>query len=182
MHDFEEKPLKESRVWQGRLLDVWQDEVLLPNGKTATREYIRHPGAVVIFATTELGEILIERQFRYPARQSFWELPAGKLEKNEDPLKAAQRELLEETGYASENWQHIGKIHIATGYSDEIIHVFTAQNVKAIANQNLDENEFLSIHLLSPAELFNLIQTNKITDSKTLAALAIVGFFNHLPR
>lgn len=182
MHDFEEKPLKESRVWQGRLLDVWQDEVLLPNGKTATREYIRHPGAVVIFATTEQGEILMERQFRYPARQSFWELPAGKLEKNEDPLKAAQRELLEETGFATKTWAKAGEIHTAIGYSDELIHVFTAQNVKAIANQNLDENEFLSIHLLSSAELFNLIQTNKITDSKTLAALAIVGFFKHFPR
>lgn len=176
MHDFEEKPLKESRIWQGRLLDVWQDEVLLPNGKTATREYIRHPGAVVIFATTEQGEILMERQFRYPARQSFWELPAGKLEKNEDPLKAAQRELLEETGFASENWQHIGKIHIAIGYSDEIIHVFTAQNAHKIAPQHLDENEFLNVHLLSKPQLKEWIQIGKITDSKTLSVWALLDF------
>lgn len=182
MRDFKEQTLCENHIWQGRLLDVWQDEVKLPNGKSATREYIRHPGAVVIFATTSSGEVLMERQFRYPAQQTFWELPAGKLEKNEDPLKAAQRELLEETGFATKMWEKIGHIHTAIGYSNEIIHIFTAQNVEAIANQNLDENEFLSVHLMSATELLSLIQNGQITDSKTLAALAVVGFFSNFPR
>ena len=180
--DLTEKTLAEKRVWQGRLLDVWQDSVELPNGKTATREYIRHPGAVVVFATTAGGEILMEQQFRYPARQVFWELPAGKLEKGEDILKAAQRELLEETGFASNQWHKAGIIHTAIGYSNEVIHVFTARHAAPISAQNLDDNEFLFLHPLKPAALLDLIQNGKITDSKTLAALAIVGFFSDFPR
>ncbi len=172
-----EHTLEEKSIWQGALLDVWRDKVLLPSGKESFREYIRHPGAVVIVAFLENGDILMEEQFRYAPKQVFWELPAGKIDPGEDILCAAQRELLEETGFCAHTWENAGFFYPAIGYSNEIIHIFKAQNLEKVASPKLDEGEFLNVLCVSPQTLLEKIQNGEILDGKTLATLARVRFF-----
>ena len=159
------------RVFDGVLLKVNRDEVRLPNGKNSIREYITHPGAVVIMAFLENGNLLFERQFRYPLRQVFLELPAGKIDSGEDILNTAKRELLEETGYAATDWQQIGLIHPCIGYADERIEIFSARGMHQAGEKQLDHNEFLDVLELSPAEAKRAVWEGRITDAKTIAAL-----------
>ena len=113
-----ETTIQTERVFEGALLKVNRDEVMLPNGKTSIREYITHPGAVVIVAFLDNGNLLFERQFRYPLKKVFLELPAGKIDAGEEILDTAKRELLEETGYVANAWRYIGVMHPCTGYAD----------------------------------------------------------------
>ena len=103
------------------------DQARLPDGKVAVREYIRHPGAVVIIPLLDNGELVLERQYRYPLQREFYELPAGKIDGGEDPLRCAQRELLEETGYTAESWRYIATLHPCIGYSDEKLIYYFAE-------------------------------------------------------
>ncbi len=166
-----ETTIQTERVFEGALLKVNRDEVRLPNGETSIREYITHPGAVVIMAFLDNGNLLFERQFRYPLRQVFLELPAGKIDPGEDVLSTAKRELLEETGYAASDWRHIGCMHPCIGYADERIEIFSACGLQLAGEKQLDQNEFLDVLELSPAEAKRAVWEGKITDAKTIAAL-----------
>lgn len=165
-----ETTLDSEQVFKGVLLDVRRDRVRLPDGAESTREYIRHPGAVVVVAVQLDGQLVFERQFRYPLRQSFLELPAGKLDPGEDLQKCAERELREETGFEASEWKHLGVIHICIGYSDEHIEVFLARGLTQVGNQ-LDEEEFLEVLSMSVSDAEQGVLNGKITDAKTISAL-----------
>ncbi|MCB1898800.1 MAG: NUDIX hydrolase [Rhodocyclaceae bacterium] len=154
------------------MLKVYRDTVRLPDGGSATREYIKHPGAVVIVAVLPDGKLIFERQFRYPLDRVFLELPAGKLDPDETILACAQRELLEETGYRADHWQHLGVMHPCIGYSDERIEIFFARDLH-FEGQKLDDGEFLEIVSMNHAEVEAAVMAGKITDGKTISALFV---------
>ena len=128
--DLIETYLDGETVYRGSFFNVEKDRVCLPNGAIATREYIRHPGAVVILPLFDDGTVLLERQFRFPVNRIFLEFPAGKIDKGEDTLDSAKRELKEETGYSASNWQYVTTIHNAIGYSDEQLIVYLAKDLQ----------------------------------------------------
>ncbi len=154
-------------VYDGKLLKVRKDVVRLPNGGQATREYFRHPGAVVIIPLLDDGSVVLERQYRYPNDRVFIELPAGKLEYGEDPLLCAQRELKEETGYSARDWQFVCTIHNAIAYCDEHLDIFLARGLAA-GERQLDEEEFLDVFTLPAGELMDWVRTGQVTDVKTM--------------
>lgn len=175
----QDHPLAETRVggellFRGAFLTAWRDTVRLPDGRTASREYVTHPGAVVVVALLDDGRIVMERQYRYPVGRAMIELPAGKLERGEDPLRCAQRELLEETGYTAREWAYAGQMHLAIAYSTEIIHICFARGLRAGTRQ-LDEGEFLEVFTASPAELLAWVRSGELTDAKTLSCLPWIG-------
>ena len=157
-------------VYDGVLLEVHRDRVRLPDGAEAPREYIRHPGAVAIVALFEDGSILPERQFRYPHRRDFIEIPAGKVDPGEAHLATAKRELLEETGYAAAEWTRLGVIHTAIAYTDEAIELFLARKLTK-GERQLDAGEFLETFIVPFDEAIGMIRDGKITDAKTVTAL-----------
>jgi ADP-ribose pyrophosphatase len=154
-------------AYDGDFLKMHRDRVRLPDGKTATREYIRHPGAVVILPWFEDGTVLLERQFRYPLDQVFIEFPAGKIDPGEDSLRCAQRELQEETGYSAHAWQAICTIHNAIAYSDEHLELFVARQLVA-GPSRLDDGEFLETFRAPVADLLDWVRQGQITDVKTV--------------
>lgn len=166
----EETTLESTIVFDGRLLRVRSDRVRLPDGSEATREYIEHPGAVVVIAWLDNGNLLFERQFRYPLRRVMLELPAGKIDPGEDIHVCAARELLEETGYEAREWQHLGVIHTCIGYSNERIEVFLAKELSHVGAA-LDEEEFIEVVELSLGEAITAVRDGRITDGKTISAL-----------
>jgi len=166
-----ETTLSSETVFHGKLLHVKRDRVQLPDDGESVREYIVHPGAVVILALQDNGKLLFERQFRYPLGRVFLELPAGKIDLGEDILATAHRELLEETGYEAETWRHLGVMHPCIGYSDERIEIFVARGLHWAGGQQLDHGEFLEIVDLSLPETRTAVRSGQITDAKTIAAL-----------
>ena len=164
-------------VYDGVLLEVHNDQVRLPDGKRAAREYIRHPGAVAIVPLFDDGRVLLERQFRYPHRREFIEIPAGKVDPGEAHLATAQRELLEETGYQAAEWTRLGVIHTAIAYTDEAIEFFVARKLTQKA-QKLDEGEFLETLSVPFDEAIAMIRDGRITDAKTVTALLWVEKWN----
>ncbi len=157
-------------VYRGRLLKVRRDVVRLPDGATAEREYIDHPGAVAVIALTASGELVMERQHRYPLGRDMIELPAGKIDAGETPLASAKRELREETGYRASSWRHVATIHIAVAYSTERIEMFLAKGLKHVGAK-LDDEEFLEVFTLPLARGLEWVRNGRITDSKTVAGL-----------
>jgi ADP-ribose pyrophosphatase len=166
-----ESKIASETVFKGRLLEVRRDRVRLPNGEESLREYVIHPGAVVILAFLDNGNLLFERQFRYPLRRVFLELPAGKIDAGEDIQHTARRELLEETGYEATDWTYLGVMHPCIGYSNERIEIFTARGLRRTGPPQLDANEFLEVLELSPAEARQAVWDGRITDGKTISAL-----------
>ncbi len=156
----------------GNMLTVKRDTVRLPNGHQSQREYVVHPGAVVIVPILPNGNIIFERQFRYPLHQVFIELPAGKIDKGEDVLVTGQRELLEETGYSALHWHKLGVQHPCIGYSDEVIHIYLAQDLQLGQHQR-DEDETLEVFEMSLSETTQMIYQGDITDSKTIVAIML---------
>ena len=154
-------------VYEGHFLKVQRDVIRLPDGKQAAREFIRHPGAVVILPLFEDGSVLLERQFRYPLDQVFIEFPAGKIDAGEDYLVCAKRELQEETGYTATEWQFVCTIHNAIAYSDEHLELYLARGLQA-GERKLDEGEFLDVFSMPLTELLEQIRQGKVTDVKTL--------------
>jgi ADP-ribose pyrophosphatase len=169
-HDLTEHFVAGEEVYSGKLLRVQRDVVRLPDGKEAVREYIRHPGAVAIVALFDDGRVLLERQYRYPLRREFIEIPAGKLDHGESHLDTAKRELLEETGYVAARWQRLGIVHNAIGYSDEGIELWLARGLER-REQKLEPGEFLEVIILPLAEAQAMIRDGRITDVKTVAGL-----------
>jgi ADP-ribose pyrophosphatase len=168
--DFSERRLSGRLVYDGKLLKVHSDTVRLPDGGTAEREWIEHPGAVAVIALTDAGELVMERQHRYPLGRDMIELPAGKIDPGEEPLATARRELKEETGYGAAHWRRVATIHIAIGYSDERIEIYLAEGLKH-EGAKLDDEEFLEVFNLPLATALTWVREGKITDSKTVAGL-----------
>ena len=174
--DFTEQQLTTKLVYDGRLLKVREDTVRLPDGMTARREYVQHPGAVAIVALLDDGRVVMERQHRYPHRRDFLEIPAGKLEPGEPHFETAKRELQEETGYLAREWTRLGLIHNAIAYSDEAIELWLARGLEKRAAK-LDAGEFLEVLALPFEEAVAMIRDGRITDAKTIAGLLWVKAF-----
>jgi ADP-ribose pyrophosphatase len=164
--------LKETRVdgeiaYDGHFLKVSRDRVKLPDGKITQREFIRHPGAVVILALFDDGRVLLERQFRYPNGQVFIEFPAGKIDPGEASLACAKRELEEETGYTATDWHFVCTIHNAIAYSDEHLDLYLARGLKE-GEAKLDDGEFLETFTATVPEMLEMVKRGDITDVKTV--------------
>ncbi|GAA0233725.1 NUDIX hydrolase [Castellaniella daejeonensis] len=155
---------------EGDFLKARRDTVRMPDGGISTREYIVHPGAVVVIPLLDERHVLVERQFRYPVGRVMTEFPAGKLDPGEDPWACARRELREETGYVAREWAHAGGMHLAIAYSTEIIHVFFARGLAA-GERHLDADEFLDVDILSDQALLDAARDGAATDAKTLTCL-----------
>lgn len=164
--------LKETKLdggmaYDGRFLKVAKDRIQLPDGKITDREFIKHPGAVVILPLFDDGRVLLERQFRYPLGREFIEFPAGKIDPGEDHLECAKRELVEETGYTATSWQFVCTIHNAIAYSDEHLDIYLARGLTA-GEAKLDEGEFLEIFTSTVPEMLSMVKAGQITDVKTI--------------
>jgi len=160
-------------VLDGGMMRVKRDQVLLPSGNQSQREFILHPGAVLIIPILENGNLLLERQFRYPLNRVFVELPAGKIDPGEDILFTGQRELLEETGYTAKEWVYLGHQHPCIGYSDEVIYMFLAKGLES-GDAHCDEDEALELFEASLDDCLQMVATQQITDAKTILALMYV--------
>jgi len=165
-----ETQLDSEQVFDGVMLHVRSDRVRLPNGAVATREYVVHPGAVLIVPILTDGRLVLERQFRYPIGSVMLEFPAGKIDPQESPLATARRELREEAGYAADTWLHLGTVHPEIGYSSEAIEMYLATQLTHVGAQ-LDEGEFLDVVLMTEGELLAAFDAGLVTDGKTVAAL-----------
>jgi len=170
-HLTETKVSSES-VFDGKLLHVRRDSVRLPDGSIATREYVVHPGAVLMVPVLSDGRLVVVRQFRYPVGRVFIEFPAGKLDPGESEIATAKRELEEETGYAATTWTPLGGIHSVVGYSDERIDFFVAEGLIEIGAKP-DDGEFLEVIVMSLDEMLAALDRGEITDAKTVAALLL---------
>lgn len=157
-------------VYRGKFLHLKKDLVALPDGHQAIREYLVHPGAIAIVPILDDGRIILERQFRYAVGRSVIEIPAGKLEAGEDPLRCAQRELFEETGYTAKDWAFLGRIHPVIGYATEFIDIYVARGLTA-GERQLDEEEFLDVFAASLDQMRQWIDEGVITDVKTIIAV-----------
>ena len=162
--------LEAEQVYRGHFLDVRRDRVRLPNGDTAHREYIVHPGAVMVVPLLDDGRLVVERQFRYPLGRVVLEFPAGKLDAGESPLQCAIRELVEETGYRAREWARAGILHNAIAYSTEGIEVWFARGLVA-GERRLDAGEFLDVTTTTLRALVDLARRGELTDAKTLIGL-----------
>jgi len=165
-----EELVSSQQVYRGHFLDVRRDEIRLPDGRLAAREYIVHPGAVMIVPLLDDGRVVVERQFRYPLGRVMLEFPAGKLDAGEPPLHCAIRELVEETGYRAREWARAGILHNAIAYSNEGIEVWFARGLEQGARQ-LDDGEFLDVSAATVAELEDSAHRGELTDAKTLIGL-----------
>ena len=174
--DLSEHFVSGEEVFSGKLLRVRRDVVRLPDGSRSVREYVRHPGAVVMVALFDDGRVLLERQFRYPHGRDFIELPAGKLEPGEPHLETARRELLEETGYVASDWRRLGVVHPSVGYTDEAIELFLAKGLTK-REAKLDDGEFLEVLEVPFAEAIAMVRDGRITDAKSVAGLLWVKSF-----
>jgi len=168
--EFEEKTLSSRVVYNGKVITVEKDDVELADGQFSFREVARHPGGVVILAFKDNETILLVRQFRYPINQVVLELPAGKLEKGENPDFAAKRELEEETGYRAEKWSSLGFINTTPGFCDEKLYLYKAENLTFIG-EHPDDGEIIKAEEIKIADLMQKIKTGEINDSKTLCAI-----------
>jgi ADP-ribose pyrophosphatase len=168
--DFTESTVSSELVYDGRLLKVRRDEVRLADGHAAAREYVEHPGAVMMLVFAADDTILLERQYRYPKRRHFIELPAGKLERGEPPLETAKRELIEECGFEASQWWKIATLDPCIGYSTEVIHLYGARGLKDVGAK-LDIGEHLETFEVKLADALEWVRDGVITDTKTTIGL-----------
>jgi ADP-ribose pyrophosphatase len=168
--DFTESTVSSELVFDGGLLKVYRDQVRLHDGSLASREYIRHPGAVMVLAFVDDETILLERQFRYAKGRHFIEIPAGKLEPNEPALDTAKRELIEECGFEASEWWKIATLDPSIGYSTEAIHLYGARGLKYVGAA-LDVGEHLQVFEAKVADAIEWVREGTITDTKTTFAL-----------
>jgi len=170
----QEKQVESQWIYRGKILDLKLDTVVLPDGKQTAREVVVHPGAAAVAALNDSGEVLLIRQFRYPAGEVLWELPAGKLERDEDPLECARRELAEETGYGAREWEHVSTFYTTPGFSDEIMYMYLARGLYQ-EKKSPDNDEFIEVHEMPLAKALELIRTGEIKDAKTIVGIFLAG-------
>ena len=168
--ELEEKKLSSEEIFDGVAIHLFRDEILLPNGNKGVREVIRHPGAVCVIPVTEDGEVIFVNQFRYAFNKVTLEVPAGKLEKGEDPLEAAMRELSEETGLSARNVVYLGELYTTPALIDEVIHMYLATDLVE-GEQHLDEDEFINTLKMPLSEAVEKVMNGEIKDAKTQTIL-----------
>lgn len=172
MASLEEKTLKSEEIFSGKVISLHLQDVELPNGKHSKREIIKHPGAVAILAITDDKKIVMVEQYRKALERTIVEIPAGKLEKDEEPVLCARRELEEETGYECANLEWLTSFYTSPGFADEIVHVFLAKGLTKKENSApLDEDEFVNLEELTLEESLRYIKKQKIYDAKTIFAV-----------
>lgn len=175
MHKFEEKTIKTKPIYKGKVISLQVDDVLLPDGKEAKRELIKHPGAVCVIALTDDKKIILVEQYRKALERSLVEVPAGKLEPGEAPELSAKRELEEETGYRPGRMTHVQSFYTSPGFADEIVHVFLAEHlVKVEGGLTVDDDEFVELMEVTIEEAEQLLKEDRIYDAKTMWALQYV--------
>lgn len=167
---FEEKTIDEKNIYNGRIIEVNLQTVKLPNGKLAKREIVRHHGGVAILAFKDKNTIFMVEQFRKPIETSILEIPAGKIEKGEDPKKCGIRELEEETGYKSNKFEFMGKVVSSPGFCDEYIYIYKAQDLYKGRSGIGDEDEFINVHEINIEKARQMIKSGEIIDAKTICA------------
>ncbi|HCD51036.1 MAG TPA: NUDIX domain-containing protein [Balneolaceae bacterium] len=176
-----EKEIRSKEVFCGKLLHVFYDEARLPDGSVSSREWIKHPGACAIVPVFENNDIMLVRQFRYPMKQIFWEVPAGKIDPGESQDATARRELQEEAGLVCADLHYIGHFYPAIGYADEVIHIYAATGLSTV-EQNTDEDEFVEKERIPFGEAMDMIHNGQINDGKTVVCLTRVwNWLNRLP-
>ncbi len=168
--DFTEKTISTREIYNGRIVHLTEDTVLLPNGKTAGRELVLHGGGVGVIAIDDEKNVLTVKQFRKPYDEVVLEIPAGKLEVGEDPFLAGQRELVEETGYTASKYTFLGKFYPTPGYCSEVIHLYLAEELTYVG-QNLDPDEFVEVEKYTLSELVQMAMDNTLFDAKTVVAV-----------
>jgi ADP-ribose pyrophosphatase len=168
--DLTETTLASREAWRGHFLEVREDRVRLPDGSVAKREYVKHPGAVIVVPMLDADTFILERQYRYPLHRHFIEFPAGKIDAGEAHLNTAKRELLEETGYAAGTWKHLATMHPCIGYSDEVIELYVAGDLRHEGSK-LDAGEFLEVLTWKRQDILDAIRNGMITDTKTVFAM-----------
>ncbi len=179
MSTLEEKTLKTEHIYSGRIIQVQVDEVELPNGKTSTRELVKHPGAVAVIAITDDNKLVMVEQYRKPLEKVIVEIPAGKLEKDEEAALCARRELEEETGYECESLELVSSFYTSPGFADEIIHVYVAKGLKQKENAaGLDEDEFVNVLEITLDEALEFIKEKRIFDAKTIFGVQYLQIAN----
>ncbi|PKG21882.1 NUDIX hydrolase [Niallia nealsonii] len=170
--NLQEKTISTKKIFDGRIISVQVDEVELPNGKTSTRELVKHPGAVAVIAVTDEGKIVLVEQYRKPLEKEIVEIPAGKLEKGENPEVCAKRELEEETGYGCDSIELVSSFYTSPGFADEIIHIYVAKGLKKLEDAaGLDEDEFVNLMEVTLEEALEFIKNQRIYDAKTIYAI-----------
>lgn len=170
-----EKTICSETKFEGKIITVKLDDVELENGSQAKREIVCHNGGVCAAVLTENDEILLVRQFRYPYKEVLLELPAGKLEKGEDPFEAVKREQMEETGTTGKNYTYLGDLYPTPGYCGEIIRIWACR-VDENCGQNLDEDEFLEVERIPLKKAVEMVLNNEIPDSKTQVGILKAAF------
>lgn len=171
---FDEKTIKANYIYQGKVINVRVDDVMLPNDKEAKREIVEHRGGVGIIPFD--GEnVYLVRQYRYALRQELIEIPAGKREFDEKPIETAKRELYEEIGATAKNFIYLGEFYPTVGYCEEIIYLFLATDLKFSNRLHLDPDEFLSVYKVKLNDAINMVKSNEIKDAKTVIALMKCG-------
>lgn len=171
MRDMVERTLSSDMKFDGKLIKVTYDMAEV-NGKQAWREVVHHPGASAVVAVTDDGKIVMEKQYRYALQQTLLEIPAGKLDGDEDPLVCAKRELEEETGYRASTWIPLGTIATSAGFCNEVIHLYVAKDLSS-GQVHWDEDEYVELEYYTVDELLRVIQKERIKDTKTLSALLL---------
>ncbi len=165
-----EKTKDSKEVFNGKLLHVFYDEAVLPNGMVSSREWIKHPGACAVVPVFDNGDIIMIHQFRYPMKQIFLEVPAGKIDDGEEPFETAERELREETGISAKELHYVGHFYPAIGYADEVIHIFVATGLDESA-QKTDADEFVISERIHIQQALHMIHRGEINDGKTMVCL-----------
>ncbi len=168
--DLTEHTLSSERLLDGKMISVQLDRVRLPDDSESYREYVLHPGAVIVAAFVDDETLIFEHQYRYPVRRHFIELPAGKIDPQEPHADTARRELLEETGYTAREWRHVATLHPGIGYSNEAIELYIARGLSHVGHER-DEGEFMEVFTMRLDEAVEKVGTGEITDTKTAFSL-----------
>ncbi|MBU5263117.1 NUDIX hydrolase [Bacillus atrophaeus] len=172
MKHLEEKTIEKEKLFSGKIIDLYVEDVELPNGKTSKREIVKHPGAVAVLAVTDSNKIILVNQYRKPLERTIVEIPAGKLEKGEEPEYTALRELEEETGYTAKKLTKITAFYTSPGFADEIVHLFLAEDLSVLEEKReLDDDEFVEVMEVTLEDALKLVETREVYDAKTAYAI-----------
>lgn len=165
-----ETKIDSQTIYEGKIINVYKDTVLLENGKKTTRELVTHQGGVCVVAVTDDNHVYMVEQFRYPFNKVILEVPAGKIDPNEDPLTCGKRELKEEVGVIAKNYENLGDFYPTVGFTNEIIYTYLATDLE-ISKQQLDEDEFINIKKLPLKQVYDMVMSGEIKDGKTQTAI-----------